>query len=338
MFMKLSKQIGLGLILLSILAACGGAASATPENLSDPTAAPAPTATIETLPVGHQLFITKGCAACHGQAVEGSAIAPALGGHSGNQVRRQVRAPLGLMPIFPPSNISNEELAEIAEFIESLSGEHAHQAPAAKADASAQHHWMALFALEDGQSSEAAHHINHVIGLVEGEHLARMQEAIQAMESENLHDAEHIIESMIAGTAAPDVTGPEMHLRLAASSSVVENIEDAIHHLEHYAELVDSGSPESAIAHRAMELLAGGDLSDAEHEISALLGEENEEHSGAGEADEHADEHADGDAGEADEHGDENADGDAGEADDPGDEHADGSAGEADEHGDEHEE
>ncbi len=288
--MILSVQIGIALTLLLIIAACGGPATATPTNL------PAPTAAIETLPVGHQLFVIKGCAACHGQNAEGSAIAPALSGHSGNQVRRQVRAPLGLMPVFPPDKLSNGELVEIAGFIESLSGTHAHQRPAAKADALAQHHWMALFALEDEQPSEAAHHINHVIELVSGEHLARMNEAIQLIESANLHDAEHMIESMIAGTAAPDVSDLEMHLRLAASSAVVASAEDAIHHLEHYSALIDVDSPEAAIALEAIELLEAGELAKAGHEISELVSGEDEEDGHGGDTDEHEDDdgHEDG--------------------------------------------
>ena len=273
--MNLSKPFVLALLLLLVVlllsvSGCGGSATAMPVTL------PAPTSAIDTLPVGHQLFVTKGCGACHGQNAEGSAIAPALGGHSGNQVRRQVRAPLGLMPLFPPDKVSNSELGEIAGFIESLSGAHAHQRPAAKSDALAQHHWMALFALEDDRPSEASHHINHVIELVLGEHLGRMQEALRLIESANLHDAEHMIEEMIAGTAAPGVTGPDMHLRLAASSAVVVNAEDAIHHLEHYRALVSIDSPEAAIVLEAIELLEAGELADAEHEISELAGVEDE--------------------------------------------------------------
>ena len=107
----MAKQIGLSIMFLVlfmlIIAACGGSATPTTPSL------PKPTSAIETLPAGHQLFVTKGCAACHGQNAKGSVIAPALGGHSGNQVRRQVRAPLGLMPVFPPDKSSNGELLDI---------------------------------------------------------------------------------------------------------------------------------------------------------------------------------------------------------------------------------
>ena len=277
--LKLMSMIGMSIVLMLLLAACSSTGSepdVKPQGTSLPTSFPAPTAAIETLPVGHQLFITKGCAACHGQAAEGSAIAPALGGHTGNQVRRQARAPLGLMPVFPPDRLSNSEMGEIAGFIQSLSGAHGHQRPVARADASAQHHWMALFALEDGQPSEAAHHINHVIELVSGEHLARMGDALRLIESANPHDAEHVIEGMIAGTAAPDVTSPEMHLRLAASSAIVVSAEDAVHHLEHYSDLIADASPEAAIALGAIELLRAGELVEAGHEISGLVGGEDE--------------------------------------------------------------
>ena len=102
-----------------------------------------------------------------------------------------------------------------------------------------------------------------------------------------MHDAEHIIEGMISGTAAPDVTGPEMHLRLAASSAVVENTDDAIHHLEHYSGLIAVDSPEAAIALEAIELLRAGELADAGHEISELADGEDEGHGQDGGIDEH---------------------------------------------------
>ncbi len=77
--MILSKQIGIAFVLILMIAACGGTATIAP------TSAPEPTAAVETLTVGHQLFVTKGCAACHGQVGEGSAIAPALGATQGTK-------------------------------------------------------------------------------------------------------------------------------------------------------------------------------------------------------------------------------------------------------------
>jgi len=254
-------------LLLFLAVACGS--SATPTTA--PTLKPTPTSASVLQPalLGEQLFVTKGCAACHGAMGKGSEIAPALPGHTETQVRRQVRAPMGLMPVFPPDRVSNQELAQIAEYITSLGGPHAHIAPVSLADAIAQHHWMALFALKDEAQDEAQHHINHIIELVEGDHLARMRESLRILEAGNLHDAEHVIEGMLAGTATPGLDQKEVHLRLAITSIKVEDPGDATHHLEHYLGLVgDSNEAEIGVA--IMDLLGAGDLSEAEHHISEL--------------------------------------------------------------------
>ena len=78
------------------------------------------------------------------------------------------------MPVFPPDKVSNEELAEIAEYVSGLSVDYAHLIPVDLGAAVAQHYWMALFALEDDGQEEARHHISHIIELVAGDHLARM--------------------------------------------------------------------------------------------------------------------------------------------------------------------
>jgi hypothetical protein len=52
------------------------------------------------------------------------------------------------MPVFPPDKVSNQTLAQIAEYIEALPGEHAHQMQGGTKEALTQRHWMALFALE----------------------------------------------------------------------------------------------------------------------------------------------------------------------------------------------
>jgi mono/diheme cytochrome c family protein len=103
---------------------------------------------VDTDSDGYALFIATGCAACHGDNAEGTDAAPALPGHTEDQVLRQVRAPIGLMPVFPPDKISNQELATLAEWVGSLSGGHAHARPADVGQVLAHHHWMALFALE----------------------------------------------------------------------------------------------------------------------------------------------------------------------------------------------
>ena len=275
-------------MLLLLAAACGASATST----SAPTLTPAPTSASapQSASPGEQLFVSKGCAACHGDMGKGSEIAPALPGHTGTQVRRQVRAPMGLMPVFPPDRVSNRELAQIAEYITGLSGPHAHMAPVSIADAIAQHHWMALFSLKDEAQEEAIHHINHIIELVEGDHLARMRVSLRTVETGNLHDVEHIIEDMLAGTADPGLDDIEVHLRLAITSIKVEDPGDAAHHLDHYLALVESDSNEAGIGDEIVELLGAGDLSEAEHHISELTETFSEEDHGEDDQDDHDEE------------------------------------------------
>ena len=112
-------------ILVFAVSACGSPAATptlTPTQVS-------PAATSLPMSSGQQLFISKGCAACHGQNAEGSPIAPALPGHTEEQVKRQVRNPVGTMPRFAPEQISEEELEQIADYIQSLALEQGHIEP-----------------------------------------------------------------------------------------------------------------------------------------------------------------------------------------------------------------
>ena len=50
----------------------------------------------------------------------------------------------------------------------------------------------------------------------------------------------------------------------------MEDPGDAVHHLEHHLDLVESDSQESGTGGEILELLGAGDLSEAEHHISEL--------------------------------------------------------------------
>ncbi len=275
------KPLGiLGLIagLVLMIAACGGiyggdTTSAAPTSTAPPAATALPTSTSE----GQRLFTANGCSACHGPEGQGSAIAPGLAGHTAGQVKRQARAPLGLMPVFPPSKISNAELSQIAEYVESLAGEHVHMRIADPGESLAQHHWMTLFALEDDSPDEAVHHIDHIIDQVTGEHLSQMKQSREETEGGYLHEAVHIIENMLAGVQVDDLTASEMHASLARSSVLIDDIDGALHHLDHLMEAL-SGDP--AVASQVAEirgLLESGDISDAAHELEELAGTTHEE-------------------------------------------------------------
>ena len=215
---------------LALLALACSQPDPTPSPTS--TTAPAPAA----LSTGHQLFVDKGCAACHGQSAEGSSFAPPLAGHSATVVKRQIRAPLGIMPVFPPDKISNEEMEAITTFIDGLGGErqHMHSDAPTGPDELALHHWMALFSIEGGDQGEGAHHLGHIVDLTEGEHLAQMKKAIELLEGGDIHDGGHIVEGMLAGLADVGLDDQGMHLTLALSSARVGEKDASLHHVEHF--------------------------------------------------------------------------------------------------------
>ena len=253
-----------GLALLAL--ACS---QTEPTASPSPTTAPAPA----TLSEGHQLFVNKGCAACHGQNAEGSAFAPPLAGHSAAVVKRQIRAPLGIMPVFPPDKVSNEEMETITTFIDGLEGErqHMHSEAPSGPDELALHHWMALFSIEAGDPKEGAHHLGHIVDLTEGEHLALMKKAIGLLEEGDVHEGSHIVEEMLAGLEEVGLDDSGMHLTLALSSARVGDKDASLHHLEHF---LDSTSGERHEAAEKIESLLRADtVHDAVDRLEELSGQ-----------------------------------------------------------------
>ena len=241
---------------------CSSSDGSTPPE----TSAPRADAT------GEQIFLSVGCAACHGQGGEGSAIAPSLPGHSQEQVRRQVRAPIGAMPRFGVNAISDSELDRLAEYIEGLSGTEEHQEPIGlELEAVvAMHHWMAISALKADKVSEAQHHIQHAIeSIADLSHQEQMEAVLVNLDGGRLHDAEHAIEGMLVGTAEPELTVEELHLQMSLSAISVEDEDDATHHLEHFLE--DATAPSREIATETIALLASGEFHDAEEEVQEML-------------------------------------------------------------------
>ncbi len=269
----LVKLFALGILLSSMLtaAACGAAATPTVIATLEPTPTSAPSLTLVPEVHGQQLFVDKGCAACHGQNAEGSDIAPALPGHTAEQVRRQVRNPIGTMPRFGPERISDEELEELVEFITELTSDgHGEPLGLAMQDVVAMHHWMALLALKADKVTEAKHHVDHIIDLVEDkDHRHQMEEVLEALDGGHLHEAEHPIEEMLAGTAEPELSLGELHLQMVLSALAVQDAEDAQHHMSHFME--ESEPSQVNLAEEAMGHLTTGELHEAEELVRELI-------------------------------------------------------------------
>ncbi len=256
-------------ILVAVLIGVGvlfGVACGEPEEVT-PASTPTP---VNHVDAGKQLYIDKGCAVCHGQNAEGTDIAPALPGHNEEQVKRNVRSPLGTMPRSGPEQISDDELEMIADYIASLAPVAEHVEPVAMADALVVHHWMALNALEADNPDEAEHHISHILELVtDPEHKAQMEDVMEDLQAGHHHDASHAIEEMLAGTADPGLSLKNLHLQMALGAFAAEDLEDANHHLEHFIDMVTGHEKEHA--QEAIDLLEQGNFHDAEHEVEELL-------------------------------------------------------------------
>lgn len=221
---------------------------------------------------GHQLFVQKGCAACHGAEGEGSAVAPALPGHTREAVLRQVRNPLFMMPAFSQDQVSDKELEKIAAWVESLGPAEGHGEPTEIEDPAVLHQWMALLALKAGTVEEAKHHVQHVIdtlGDQDPDRAARMRQVLALLDEGELHKAEHEVEEMLAGVASPDLTLATMHLELALSAIAGHDRDDAIHHIEHFLSQATGQDREDGEV--VLRLLKEGDLHQAEHELGDLL-------------------------------------------------------------------
>jgi mono/diheme cytochrome c family protein len=264
----------------------------TPEHVGDDhEEAPALTeAERELIEAGHQVYLDSGCAACHGENAEGTDAGPALPGHTEAVVRRQVRSPVGAMPVFPPDKLSASDLDALVTYITSLEGEHEHHEHTDETPDSliVQHLWMALYALSSDEPEsvdDALHHIRHVIELAEEPRLSDVEEIEHLLSDGDIHEAEHAIEAMLGDEASLELSPDLVHLQLALAAVRVEDDEDAIHHLEHFIEIATGEEREEG--EDVLELVEDGEWEEAEHSLEHMVDEhlDQEDH----QADDHMD-------------------------------------------------
>lgn len=223
---------------------------------------------------GRDLYLAAGCSACHGQNAEGTAVGPSLAGHTAEQVHQQVRSPLAQMPAYSVEQLSDDDLASVAEYIAGLEPAEEHVEPVELPGVVAIHHWMAISAIAAEDRNDALHHLGHIIEAVKGEHLEAIEEARRLVRAGELHEAEHLIEEMLAGKAKPELSREQLALRLALTAIDQRDRGEAIHQIGHFLELAkgaDRQKGRAVLAH-----LREGDLHGAEHGIADLLGIERE--------------------------------------------------------------
>jgi mono/diheme cytochrome c family protein len=219
---------------------------------------------------GREVYLAAGCGACHGQNAEGTDVAPPLAGHTAEQVHQQVRNPLAQMPAYPVEQLPDGDLEAIAGYIAGLEPMEEHVEPVKLSEALAIHHWMAISAIAVGDRGDALHHVGHIIEAVRGEHREAMEEARRHLRAGELHEAEHLIEEMLAGKAKPELSRERLSLRLALTAVDLRDRAEATHQMRHFLELArgtDRQKGEAVLTH-----LREGDLHGAEHGIADLLG------------------------------------------------------------------
>lgn len=133
------------------------------------------------------------------------------------------------------------------------------------------HHWLALRAIENGDAQVATHHVEHVLELVTGSHVAQMNAALSDLHGGRLHEAGDRIKAMLAGTADPALSGYRMHLELALYSLKGSQVEDIQHHFEHL--MTDAPRSTIVIIEGAMEYVMAGEFTLARSNIEQLLAE-----------------------------------------------------------------
>ncbi len=225
-------------------------------------------------PTGSAAYLAAGCGACHGENAEGTDVAPSLAGHTSQQVHQQVRSPLAQMPAYSEEQLADDDLEAIADYVAGLEPMEEHMEPVKLSEALAIHHWMAISAIAAGDRGDALHHVGHIIQTVKGEHLETMKEARKMLRAGELHEAEHLIEEMLAGKAKPGLSRERLSLRLALSAIDLRDRAEAIHQMRHFVEQAQGA--ERAKGQAALAHLREGDLHGAEHGIAGLLGIERE--------------------------------------------------------------
>lgn len=281
------KTMTLALVLLiasiTLVAACGDDDSddATP---ADAGAVPTSTAAKpdeqddneeehdedDLVATGREVYLDVGCAQCHGQDAEGSMMAPALAGHTPEQVRRQVRNPVGMMPRFDEDDLSEDDLEALTAYIDSLEGSHGHGFEEGAPEST--HLLMLLIALKADDLNETRHHLGHAREFIDNPEIQEQLNEFEGMlDADNMHDAEHMVESMLGDTEADQATMTTLHLEVTVQALRLEDADDARHHLEHALEGDVSAELEATIQ-GAIDAIEGGDLHEAEELINQALG------------------------------------------------------------------
>ncbi len=71
--------------------------------------------------LGKQLFVVKGCAACHGLDGRGGVIGPSIVGTKAEKLRAKTQVGPQGMPAYSPDALTDQDLAAIAAYLDAMS-------------------------------------------------------------------------------------------------------------------------------------------------------------------------------------------------------------------------
>lgn len=225
---------------------------------------------------GYALYQSVGCAACHGQE-GGGGTGPALAGHNREQVFRQVRAPKGdIMPAFPPERLSDEDVEQIAAWIESLGDEMAMEHDEGEEFAltmnEAAHLRLILDAIAAENEPNAIHHAQHLVDDAAPDILPVAEKLLADLQAGAAHDVE-----MQAG----DILGPlanegfdliSVHLGMILTALQRGNLADAEHHMASAVEAAASHDHAADLRRLQEDLRARRDVHAVIDQLYVLLG------------------------------------------------------------------
>jgi len=157
-----------------------------------------PTGAAPDVAGGQELFALN-CGECHGEDGLGTDEAPAVLGHSVEELTNQVRTPEGDMEAIPPDKLSDEDLALIAAYVASLPAEAAHSDVAASPDA-VPHLEAALEAIRDHENMDretALAHLEQAAALTDGEEAELYQEFIESIVQGRAGNARHEMKELL---------------------------------------------------------------------------------------------------------------------------------------------
>lgn len=178
------KLLPLLIISALTLAACGGA----PAQVSNNSAA------------ASQAVFKTNCGECHGEDGGGTNEAPALAGHTVDQVLKQVRTPEGDMEAISPAKLSDADLALIADFVANLKGEDMHGEDIQPTDEEKVHLMAAYVAIKDHDNMDgqtAIEHLDQADALATGPAARLFEAMIASIKAEKAGNARHELKELL---------------------------------------------------------------------------------------------------------------------------------------------